>query len=46
MVVLLVDERDASRGMPQRSSAGDTTESCSDDDDTRQALEAKGRLAR
>src|SRR5262249_47702517 len=46
VVVLSVEECDASRCMPQRSSAGDATESCSDDDHTGQALDVKSLLAR
>src|SRR5258706_15576807 len=46
VVVLPVDECDASRGMPQRSSASDASKSCSNNDDTGQALEVKSRLAR
>jgi hypothetical protein len=38
VVVMPIDQCDAGRGMPQRSSASDATESCSNDDDTGQAL--------
>src|SRR6516165_9162758 len=46
VVVMPIDQRNAGRGMPQSSRASDTTESCSNDDDTGQAHEVKSRLAR
>src|SRR4029077_12291885 len=41
VVVLSIDECDASRGMAQRSRASDATEPCSDDHYTGQPLEVK-----